>query len=174
MAVNIRKTPVGHRAELDAIVARLNANANACLTYAVIANGTTAGRLRTTAGISYRVDGTMYAKSSTDDLWNLSAQATLGSGVTKAFWLYLDAAGTATIEAGTAGTTTATALAGLPVPSTTKSVIGVFVAGSATNFANALSSQGTIYHGIPAGAVVIPGSPGSQVGYASRIVLVTP
>ena len=174
MAVSIRKTPVGNRAELDAIVARLNAFANACLTNAVIANGTTAGKLKTTAGVSFRVDGTLYAKSSTDDLWVLSAQTTLGSGVHKAFWLYVDASGTATMEAGTAGTSTATALAGLPVPSATKCVFGVFVAGSATNFANALSSQGTIYHGIPAGACIVSGSPGAQVGYASRINLTNP
>jgi hypothetical protein len=91
-----------------------------------IGNGTTAGRLRTTASVTGRVAGVEVTKASTDDLWNLSAQ-------------------TATI---------AGPLAALPAPDETKCILGVYVANASTNFAAALAAQGTIYNGIPAGAAL--------------------
>jgi len=175
MAVTIRKTPVGDRAEMDAINARLNVLACACLGYALIANGTTAGKLKITAGVGFRVDGQAYAKSATDDLWAFAAETALTAGQYKAYWLYVDAAGTASIAAGTVAATAALARAALPIPSVTKSVFGVFTAGSAgtTDFTSALSSQGAIAHGIPTDACVLVSSPSGQVGLAGVVNLIS-
>ena len=174
MAVSIRALVKPTRAELSAINARLNVFANALLGYPLIANGGTAGRFKTTNAATFKVDGATYSKAITDDLWNLSAETTLGAAAYKAYWLYIDASGTASIEAGTASTTAALALSLLPVPSVSKCVFGVFVAAPLTNFANALSAQGTIYQGIPVGACIIPNSPRDQVGIASVINLLAP
>lgn len=159
----------GSSALLLTLIAYLNALANACLDYATIANGTTNGKLKTTSDASFRIDGKLYKKAATDDLWDLSAQTTLSSGQYKAYWLYIDTAGAATIEAGTVGTSATLALQNLPVPSTSKSVFGVFVAGPSTNFANALSAQGTIHHGIPAGASYVPGTPSGSYGVSGLL-----
>lgn len=117
-----------------------------------IGNGTTNGRLRSNADVEYCIAGTVYRKTSTDDLWNLSAQSSLSSGQYKAFWLYLDSSGTASIGAGTVATSSALAIAALPAVTSTKAVIGVYVAGPSTNFANALATQGTLIDGWPAAA----------------------
>lgn len=150
----------GRRAELDQIIQGINAlnlQANhGPVQSGAIGNGGTAGRLRTTAAITFAVAGRKYVKASTDDLWNLSAQTDTIAAQRRAFWLYLDASGTATIAAGTnAGNTDALALAALPAIDLTKSVIGVFVAGPLTNFddAGGLAAQGTIYDGIPSAAL---------------------
>ena len=160
MAISIRKSPLADRTEQDAIWARLNIVACLCLGFANIANGTTAGKLKSQATVPYRVDGTVYSKANTDDLWVLSGLTALTANQYQAVALYLDAAGTATIGAGTVVTNTVSAAAGrlaalavaAAIP-TTKSVIGVFVAGSSgsTDYTAALTSQGTLYHGIPTG-----------------------
>lgn len=150
----------GRRAELDQIIQGVNA-LNLQINHGpvqsgAIGNGGTAGRLRTTAAITFRLAGLALAKASTDNLWNLSAQTDTIAAQRRAFWLYLDASGTATIAAGTnAGNTDALALAALPAIDLTKSVIGVFVAGPLTNFddAGGLAAQGTIYDGIPSAAL---------------------
>ena len=150
----------GRRAELDQIIQGINAlnlhiNQGSAQSGA-IGNGTTAGRLRTNAAVTHRVAGRAYVKASTDDLWNLSAQTNTTAGQRRAFWLYLDASGTASIVAGTnAGNTDALALAALPDVDLTKSVIGVYVAGASTDFdaAGGLAAQGTIYDGIPSAAL---------------------
>lgn len=144
----VRWTPA-----LEQLVTRMNAIANGAIGYANIANATTNGKLKSQNTTGYRIDGVMYTKAATDNLWDFTGQTTLGASDYKAYRLYLDAAGDPSIEGGTAATTAAAALAALPAPSTSKSVIGVFVAGPSTNFANALSSQGTIYHGTPSGTV---------------------
>lgn len=168
MSVNVRKTNAA--ALRDALVARINANANRCEGYATIANGTTAGKLKTTSTVSHRVDGVLYTKAATDDLWNLSGETSTTGAQYRAYWLYIGADGTASIEAGSNAASATLARQSLPAPSATKSVFGVFTAGLSTNFANALSSQGTITHGIPSDACVLAGN-GGQAGYASRIVL---
>lgn len=117
-----------------------------------ISNGTTAGRLRTNASVVFSVGKTQFAKASTDDLWNLSAQTALAAAQYRAYWLLLDNAGAATIAVGTIQSTALLALGTLPALDGTKSVIGVYVAGPSTNFASALAAQGTIYNGIPDGA----------------------
>ena len=170
MSVNVRKSNAA--ALRDAINARLLAEANACNSYTAIANGTTAGRLKTTIAASYKVDGALYTKGATDDLWNLSAETDTTGAQYRAYWLYIDASGTASIEAGSNAASATLARQALPVPSATKSVFGVYTAGLSTNFdaAGGLSGQGTITHGIPTDACVL-GTASGQAGYASRIVL---
>lgn len=123
--------------------------------YPNIGNGGTAGRLRTTATASYVVAGSHYSKSSTDDLWNLSAETNTTSGQYRAYYLYLDASGTATIGAGSNAASAAAAIAALPDVTATKSVIGTYVAGPSTDFdaAGGLAAQGTIYNGYPSAAL---------------------
>ena len=174
--VTIRKTPLGGRFELDQVIAHLDVLANAVLGFAAIANGTTAGRLKTTAAADFRVDGQVYSKAATDDQWSFAAEVALGAGVYRAYWLFVDAAGVASIQGGTAASqaTAALALADLPYPSATKSVFGAFVAGPSTVFTNALSAQGTIYHGVPAGASRTAGPPGYSAGISEYITLINP
>jgi hypothetical protein len=128
---------------------------HAAMNSGAIANGGTAGRLRTTATVAFRVAGSLYSKASTDDLWNLSAETDTIADQYRAYYLYLDASGTATIGAGSNAATLAAAIAALPDVAATKAVIGVYVAGPETDFddAGGLSSQGTIYNGYASAAV---------------------
>lgn len=170
MSVNVRK---GNTSALrDALVARINANANRCEGYSTIANGTTAGKLKTTTTVSFRVDGVLYTKAATDDLWNLAGETDTTGAQYRAYWLYIGADGTASIEAGSNAASATLARQALPVPSATKSVFGVYTAGLSTNFdaVGGLSGQGTITHGIPSDACVLATASG-QAGYASRIAL---
>lgn len=121
-----------------------------------IGNGTTAGRLRTTASATGRVAGVEVTKASTDDLWNLSGETALAAGQYRAYWLYVNAAGTASIAAGSIASTAAAALLALPDLAEDKCVLGAYVAGPSTNFTAALAAQGTIYNRIPDGAM-LPG-----------------
>lgn len=123
--------------------------------YPNVGNGGTAGRLRTNATVSYSVAGSHYSKASTDDLWNLSAETNTTGAQYRAYYLYLDASGTASIGAGSNAATAAAAIAALPDVPATKSVLGTYVAGPSTDFdaAGGLAAQGTIYNGYPAAAV---------------------
>jgi hypothetical protein len=127
---------------------------NRVLAFASIGNGTTNGRLRTNAAVSYCIAGQVYTKASTDDLWNLSALTTLTSGQFQAVALYLAANGDASIGAGTVSASAAAAIRALPTPPTDKCIVGVYVANASTNFGNALAAQGTIYNGLPSGYFV--------------------
>ena len=119
-----------------------------------IGNGTTPGRLRTTASVTGKIAGAPVTKASTDDLWNLSAQTATGAAAYRAFWLYIDASGVASIAAGSDAASAAAALAALPTPDESKCIIGTYVANPSTTFTNALAAQGTITNGIPAGAKI--------------------
>lgn len=119
-----------------------------------IGDGTTAGRLRTNASVTGRVAGTDVTKASTDDLWNLAAETDTTASQYRAYWLFVDAAGTATIGAGSNQASAAAALANLPDLVETKCVFGAYVADPSCDFddAGGLAAQGTVYNGIPAGA----------------------
>lgn len=178
MARNVRRT--GGIDMFDAIIGQLQAQSNAVLGYATIANGTTAGKLKTTSTVAFKVDSQVYTKANTDDLWTLSAIATMSANQYRAITLYMDASGTASIDTGTVVTNTdatagkLAALAACPDLPATKAIFGVFVAGPSTNFANALSSQGTIYHGIPAGYGTLSMVPLTPQGVADFLTLVAP
>lgn len=177
MAVTVRKTPVGGRHELDRLVAIVNARN--LLGYPNIANGTSNGRLKTTAAAAFRIGGQVYSLGATDPAWDLHSETATAAGTYRAYWLYVDSAGTCTFAAGTDETSAAKALASLPDPTLTKCVFGVYVAGPSTNFANALAAQGTIYNGVPDGAGWVPSAgtdaSGNRVGgVADAITLVAP
>lgn len=178
MSLSVRRT--GGIDQLDAVMGLHQAWANAVMGYATIANGTTNGKLKTTSTVAYKVDSQVYTKAATDDLWTLSAIATMSANQYRAITLYIDASGTASIDTGTVVTNTdatagkLAALAACPVLPATKSIFGVFVAGPSTNFANALSSQGTIYHGIPTGYGTLSLVPGAPQGVADFPTLSAP
>jgi hypothetical protein len=154
MSVKVRKTGGRLQPQLNLLWQHLNHLANCVYGLPAIGNGTTAGRLRTTAATPFKVDGKQKSKASTDDLWNLSAETDTIAAEYRAYWLYVDASGTASFAAGSNATSAAAALAALPARSLSKAVFGVFVAGPETDFddAGGLSAQGTIHDDVPAGA----------------------
>jgi hypothetical protein len=128
---------------------------NGLASWADVGDGSTAGTLRTSQIADYRIGGTLYRKAATDDLWDLSGETDTDGSTYRAYYLYLDAAGTASIGAGTDAASAALALAALPSVPSAKSVCGVFVAGVSCDFddAGGLEAQGTVYTGW-AGSVV--------------------
>lgn len=156
MPTTVRKT--GERDEMDlqwqCIASLLLLVGFSTFGSGAIGNGTTAGRLRTTASMTYRIAGREATKASTDDLWNLSAETNTPAATYRAYWLYLNAAGAASFVAGSNAASAAAALAALPPNDETLGIAGVYVAGPATDFdgAGGLAAQGTIHNGIPAGA----------------------
>jgi hypothetical protein len=90
---------------------------NVCLQNGALAIGTTAAKTKTVNAITYTVNGRVYNKAATDDLWTLSGTTSTARQVC-VFWLWLDAAGTASVtqsaikEASTSTSTTARYVAG--------------------------------------------------------------
>lgn len=160
---SVRKTPLGSREEVDAIVAAINAlivdraatalrAENGVVGNPALADGTTDGKIKTTASVTTKIKGASYTKGATDDLWDLSGETDTDGTHYRAYWLYLDSAGTATVAAGTDALTSETvAIAALPAIDATKCVVGVYVAGPSTDFNGAagLDAQGTLYNGWP-------------------------
>ena len=72
----------------------------------------------------------------------------------RAYWLLLDSSGVASVAGGADQDSEALALADLPTLDGAKSVMGVFVAGPATDFTAALAAQGDIYDGLVDGIPV--------------------
>lgn len=158
MAALIRTT--WHQLELVRAIKTLNWGVWAFLFGSVgsakLAAGTTAGKIKTVADIDFRIGGRLYSKAATDDLWNLSGETTLGSGVYKAAILYLDASGAATYTLTAAATSAALALRAVGDLTlggyvSTKSVIGVYVSTAAQNWGSG-GLGGTYYNGIPEAA----------------------
>lgn len=121
---------------------------------ATIGDGTTAGNLRTNAAVTPKIGGVDQASLiSTDDLWDLSAEVDTIAATRRAYFLYSDG----TFDAGvdTIGTDVE-ALQQLPAFDEAKSIVGVYVAGPATDFddAGGLAAQGTISNQVPAGAFI--------------------
>lgn len=121
-----------------------------------IADGTTDGKLQNVNAVDFKVAGLTYTKAATDDLWNLAGETDTTASQYRAYWLYLNASGTASVAAGSNASSAALALAALPALDVTKSVIGVYVANPSCDFNGAagLAAQGTIYDGVPDG---VPG-----------------
>lgn len=71
-----------------------------CYTKSVVAIGGTASKVRNTATTVYSINGIMYTKASTDDLWTL-AGTTVAASSTCYFLLCLDAAGDPVVVQGT-------------------------------------------------------------------------
>lgn len=149
------------RTQVAALVADAVARAlrsNRTWVAVAIQNGTTAGCLKLAGTAPYTIGEIGYAKSSgLDDLWNLSALATLDGTHYRATLLFLDASGTASIASGSTSTTSAGAIASaMGQLDATKAVIGCFVGAPNCNYANALTGQ--------SGCLVILGMP---VGYTA-------
>lgn len=156
MSENLRRT--GGRNELNHNMAKLNSLVMllcfAASTDPGIDDGTTAGTLKTTATSDHKIAGIDHTKAATDDFWDLSGETDNAAATYRAYWLYIDDAGAASFVASSSDQTSeALALADLPALDESKSVLGVFVAGPATDFddAGGLAAQGTIYDGIPDG-----------------------
>lgn len=139
------------RTPIVALAADVDVAANSAM-FTIVEDGTTDGYLATDGPTAYKINGQLYNKAGTDDLWNLSAQTDTTGAQYRAFWLYLDSSGTATIAAGTNAASSAAAIAALPALAADKSAIGVYVAGPSTDFNGAagLAAQGTIIYGVPA------------------------
>lgn len=71
-------------------------------TSGAIAIGTTNSKVKTTAAINFCIDGIMYVKAATDDLFVFTDLTVQAANTTKYYLLGLDAAGAATITSGTA------------------------------------------------------------------------
>lgn len=152
---------VGGRTEFDAVWNQLNGLVLATLFSVLdppgLANGTTPGQLQTGNNVDYRIGpASKYTKAATDDLFDLSGEADTDAASYRAYWLYLDDAGVASVAAGEDRSSEALALAALPAPSGGLSIVGVYVAGPSTDFddAGGLTGQGTVHEGLPAG---VPG-----------------
>lgn len=151
----------GQRAEFDRFILAINAvharTSFAARTSGVLANATTAGKIRTTVACVFAIGGALYSQAIADNKWDFTAEAATASGKYRAYHLYLASDGTASISAAPTAdaSSAAAALALLPAIPDTKSVIGVFVAGPSTTFTNALSSQGTLYNGLPDAAQTV-------------------
>jgi len=117
-----------------------------------LADGTTDGKIQNANAISFAIDGALYTKAATDDLWDLSGETDTAADKYRAYWLYLDSSGTATVADGTDEDSEADAIAALPALAASKSVAGVYVAGLSCDFDGAagLAAQGTIVDGWPA------------------------
>lgn len=147
-----RKT--GGRDELNALWAVCTGVALAAL-YSVqanpgLANGEITGNLKTSNAVDFTIAGQFYTKAATDNFWDFSGETDTGAGEYRAYWLYVDSAGTASFVAGSEASTEAAALQGLPDPDVTKSIFGAFVAAPNADFdGDALDGLGTIINGVP-------------------------
>lgn len=153
-----------------ALAADVDVAANSAM-FTIIEDGTTDGYLATSGPTAYKINGQLYNKAGTDDLWNLSAQTDTTGAQYRAYWLYLDASGTATIAAGTNAASEAAAIAALPALAADKSAIGVYVAGLSTDFNGAagLAAQGTIIYGVPAALAQTYAAPAAVTASLSLI-----
>lgn len=158
--LGVLRTPIlAAIVDLGAIVLRMNNGVVDCPT---LADGTTAGKIKTVAPAGFRVAGALYNKGNTDDLWDLSAEIDTDGTHYRAYWLYIDTGGTASFVAGTdALTSEALAIAALPAVDTTKGVFGVYVAGPSTDFNGVagLDSYGTYINGWPAALAITAANP---------------
>lgn len=88
-----------------------------------VARGTTAAKAKTVNTITYAIDGKILTKAGTDDFWTLSGSVVAISSWQK-YVLLIDAAGAASILAGTASAVSAAAVT-LPALPASKAVVGV-------------------------------------------------
>ncbi len=110
------------------------------------------GLLSTTKAASFCVSAELYHKGVTNNVWDLSGEADTDADKWRAYWLYLDAAGTGSFGAGSdSAVSEADAISNLPTPAADKAVAGFYVAGNSTDFdgGGGLSGQGTLGNGWP-------------------------
>lgn len=141
----------GIRTALIALAADFDLLTANAATAVYLVDGTTDGKIATDGPSWFRINGQLYIKQTTDDLWDLSAETDTTGAQYRAYWLYLDASGTATIAAGTNAASSAAAVTALPAVAADKAVMGVYIAGPSTDFNGAagLAAQGTLVLGVP-------------------------
>lgn len=150
-AINeVRGTVVSEQASLDTVQASLNTLNSSANTSPAIDDGSTAGNLKTSVGASYRIDGELGYLAATDDFWDLSAETDTLAGKYRAYSLEIDDADVAQFVATTPDSDSEEdALAALAAVASTRSRLGIFVAGPECDFddAGGLAAQGTINNG---------------------------
>jgi hypothetical protein len=141
------------RAAMLVAIDRVNADV---LDNGGLVDGSTDGKLQTANAISYRIAGRLYSKAATDDLFDLTSETDTAADKYRAYQLYLDAAGTASVvaQSGDDSDSEAEAIAALPAEDAAKAMVGVYVAGLSCDFDGAagLAAQGTIINGRPSAA----------------------
>ncbi|HEU4395952.1 MAG TPA: hypothetical protein VFS92_10330 [Planctomycetota bacterium] len=110
---------------------------------AVFEDGAAAGKIKITTNaealpLQFKVNGECYEKAAADPVWDLSGQTDTPALEYAAFWLYLNAAGTGSIERASANAASAVLAKAVLLadgePEADKAVVGVFVAGPETDF----------------------------------------
>lgn len=130
------KVQTGSQAARDEVRTLANAHAlitaNACLTSAAVATATTTSQVKTTASMTYRIDGAFVtALAATDNFWTL-AGVTVPAASFQKYYLLVDSAGAASIAQGVPASTAAGVV--LPFPPQSKCIAGVLtVATDATH-----------------------------------------
>lgn len=143
--------------------------------------GSTATKVRTNAEVQYTIKGVVYTKASTDDLWTLTG-GNLATASARGYFLYLDAAGAASVEASTDAATIGAVV--WPGADADKALIGAVTVENASGAdfvpgTTGLSAAGitdTYYDGLDLAAVllaVLPDPPATlsapavSAGYAT-------
>jgi hypothetical protein len=126
---------------------------NRCFGKAAVAQGTTTSKVKSVNSVDYAIDGAIFRKAGTDDLWTLSGSVVAISSWQK-YLLCLDSASAASIVAGTPSTVSAAAV-GLPTLPTSKAVIGVLTI--ATNGATTFTPGTTALNAAGITATLIDG-----------------
>lgn len=123
---------------------------NPCLSAAGLASGITPAKVKTTNATSYNINGRTFNKAATDDFWTL-AGAVMAAGQVQVIWLYINAAGTASVEASALkSASTSTSLTDRYVPGAfdwpdpiDKSVVGAVVITATGPFTPGTTSTAT-------------------------------
>uniref|UniRef100_A0A6M3INW5 Uncharacterized protein n=2 Tax=viral metagenome TaxID=1070528 RepID=A0A6M3INW5_9ZZZZ len=113
----------------------------------ILSDGSTAGKIKLAAGISYKNDGQSYSKALTDDFWDLSAETDTTAVQYRAYLLCIDGGVASVVSGGNAASAAlAIAAAKLLIPES-KCVVGLYVADPSTDFDGGagLDSFGTYY-----------------------------
>ena len=120
------------------------------LTAPALAAGTTAGKVKSKIGFSYKIGDSIYYKPATDDLWDLTGLTDLTTNYAKVL-LLIDSAGTCTAQDGTHGATLADAA--FPRLADDQVIVGYLTIGDGTAHdwsAEAVTADGgVLYSGIP-------------------------
>lgn len=128
-----------------------------CYSNAALADGTTNGKAKTVNAVDYAIDGVLYSKAGTDDLFNCVGLDDVGAAKACTVVFLLDSTGTASVVKGD----DADAVADVTYPDipATKCVIGVIVVdntGGGVDYvfgSGALSAKADYYNGCPSDAM---------------------
>jgi hypothetical protein len=109
---------------IDAMIQASNAAANGMSVSGAIAIATNPNLVRTTAAMTYQVNGTTYTKVATDNFWTMTGPV-LADGQSRKYLLLIDAAGAASVVRSDDLVTAQASKLTLPVIPAGKTVVGV-------------------------------------------------